>query len=237
MDQPTLVLLPGLDGTGDLFLPLLGVLPGHVTTRVVTYPTGEALSYPALSDLVEGQLRTERDVVLVAESFSGPVALRYAAAHPARVRAVVLCASFVRAPLPRWLRYLAAPLLLRIPPPAFALRRLMVGRNASESLVRAVRESIRRVAPHVLAGRLRDVFDLDCSYALRECAAPILYLVAAGDALVGRSCVEAVRAVNPHVSVRTVDGPHLLLQSEPRAAWREVARFLTDTPSCGGAWE
>src|SRR3982751_5682640 len=126
----TIALLPGLDGTGDLFGPLLEVIPPGLPTRVVAYPVDRALSYPDLLRVVEAQLQKEADLVLVAESFSGPLALRYAAAHPGRVSAVVLCASFVGSPVPRWLRMFCTPLVFRFPPPAAALRWFMIGRDA-----------------------------------------------------------------------------------------------------------
>jgi pimeloyl-[acyl-carrier protein] methyl ester esterase len=225
-----------MDGTGELFRPLTQVIPARLTTRVVSYPTDQCLSYAALLDLLGAQLRSEREVVLVAESFSGPLALRYAAANAGVVRAVVLCASFVRPPLPRWLRCFVIPALFLAPPPAWALRRWMVGPGAPASLVRAVRESVRKVRARVLAHRLREVFDVECSDALRACPAPVLYLAAARDALVRRRSVQAIRAAGRQVTIRQLDGPHFLLQTEPAAAWQEIIHFLRTTDS-GGGWE
>jgi hypothetical protein len=56
----------------------------------------------------------------------------------------------------------------------------------------------------------------------------MLYLVAGRDALVGRSGVEAVRSARSDVVIRSVDGPHLLLQVSPEAGWREIALFLSE---------
>jgi pimeloyl-ACP methyl ester carboxylesterase len=226
MSRSRLVLLPGLDGTGELFRPLLEVLPPAVSARVVSYPRAGPQPYGALLSYLEGQLRSEHDVVLVAESFSGPLAVRYAAAHADRVRAAVLCASFVRPPLPRWLRHVVSPLWFRVPPPARAVRRFMAGSGASDALVAAVTAAIRSVPPRVLAERLKAVLRLDCADDLRRCRAPLLYIAAGGDALVGKSSGEAVRAARPDVTVRTVDGPHLLLQAKPAEAWREIECFL-----------
>src|SRR5712672_862384 len=103
--RPKLVLLPGMDGTGKLFRGLLEVVSGNWPHRVVTYPTDRVMEYGEILELVERELAGEREMVLVAESYSGPIALRFAAAHPGRVAAVVLCASFVCSPLPRWLRW------------------------------------------------------------------------------------------------------------------------------------
>ena len=238
-----LALLPGLDGTGDLFRPLRDVIPPSVDTRVISYPTDAFRSYSELLGLVATRLRDEQDLVLVAESFSGALALRYAAAFPRQVRGVVLCASFVRPPVPGWVRWFCKPALFMVPPPAFVMRRLMLGRAAPDALVRAVRDAIARVSPRVLAGRLADVLRIDAADALRECQAPVLYLAARGDAVVRRSALGVIRAVRGDVRVAEIDGPHLLLQREPAAAWLEIARFLATIglgpaprgDSCAGA--
>src|SRR4051812_4389167 len=99
MPPSSLILLPGLHGTADLFLPLLAAIPPDLPTRIISYPTHEPLSYDDLLRLIDTQLSNEESIVLIAESFSGPLALRYAAMHPARVRAVILCASFIRSPV------------------------------------------------------------------------------------------------------------------------------------------
>lgn len=228
MSQPILVLLPGLDGTGDLFGPLLDVIPKRLKTLVIRYPVNEPLPYVELLRIVEKELRSEPGIVLIAESFSGPLAQRYAAAHPEQVKAVALCVSFISAPLPRWLRHFARPLLFRIAPPDAAVRRLLVGPNAPDSMVQQVKRCVRNVRREVLACRLRDVFDVDCSDDLRRCLAPILCIVAARDALVRRSSINRILAIRPTVTVVTIDGPHLLLQSKPASAWREIVRFLKE---------
>lgn len=226
MVQPTLVLLPGMDGTGTLFRRLLAEIPAGMPTCVVTYPSEESLSYGQLLARVGQQLAGEGAMVLVAESFSGPLALRYAAAEPARVRAVVACASFVRPPAPRWLRHLARPLLFRVPPPDWAVRRFMVGAEAPDELVRAVKAAVRRVKPAVLARRVRDVLAVDCADDLRRCAAPVLWLVPTADALLRSTDVGALQTINRRITVSTLDGPHLLLQARPGVAWRAIEGFL-----------
>lgn len=44
----TLVLLPGLDGTGELFAPFIGAAEHGADIRVVRYPADEALGYAQL---------------------------------------------------------------------------------------------------------------------------------------------------------------------------------------------
>ncbi len=42
MPTPTLILLPGLHGTADLFSPFLAAIPPHYPHRIITYPTHQS---------------------------------------------------------------------------------------------------------------------------------------------------------------------------------------------------
>ena len=73
-----LVLLPGLDGTGLLFDPLLRILPSHFSSIVISYPPDEPLGYAELVPYVKSRIPANEDFVIVAESFSGPLAVEIA---------------------------------------------------------------------------------------------------------------------------------------------------------------
>jgi pimeloyl-ACP methyl ester carboxylesterase len=222
------VFLPGLDGTGDLFNPLAHAALAGARPTIVSYPADQVLGYDDLIEVAGAQLPKDRPLVLIAESFSGPIALRYAAetAEPGRVRAVVLCASFVLPPVPQWIGRLVRPGLFGKPPPAAIVRTLLTRWDAPRSLVDAVRAATARVRPEVLASRIREVLSLDCRPALARCPAPLLYLRASRDRLVRHGAARQVRRARGDVVIRTVNGPHLLLQASPAAAWREIERFL-----------
>ena len=79
MRETAIVLLPGLDGTGTLFRPLLAHLPSPLRPIVVAYPGNEKLGYDALRQRVMAALPTEEPFVILGESFSGPLALMAAA--------------------------------------------------------------------------------------------------------------------------------------------------------------
>jgi pimeloyl-[acyl-carrier protein] methyl ester esterase len=70
------ILLPGLDGTGRLFDPLLKELPADLRAEVISYPTDAILDYAALEQFVEAALPRRDPFIIVAESFSGPLAIR-----------------------------------------------------------------------------------------------------------------------------------------------------------------
>ena len=61
-----LILLPGLDGTGELFAPFVAVSPPGVSTIPVAYPI-ELYSYDELEPLVQEKLTD--NCVILGESF------------------------------------------------------------------------------------------------------------------------------------------------------------------------
>ena len=102
-DVPTLVLMPGLDGTGLLFERFVSALPPHIRTRIIEYPK-IAASLEEHAAVVAERLPAGR-VVLLAESFSGIVALYLLMKHRVPAEKVIFVASFGSSPR-RYLRML-----------------------------------------------------------------------------------------------------------------------------------
>jgi hypothetical protein len=74
----TLILLPGLDGTGELFAAFVAAMRGH-DVRIIDYPRDRAMSYAALEDFVRDKLPRDQDYFLLANQFSGPIGISIAA--------------------------------------------------------------------------------------------------------------------------------------------------------------
>ncbi len=229
MVQHQLVLLPGLDGTGLLFAPLLSVLPPDFTAAVVKYPPNEVLPYSQLLPYIREAIPWDMPYTLVAESFSGPLALQFAAAQPENIRAIVLVASFVTSPLHpllKWAGSLMPESWMKIPPSESLLRKFLLGDDCPPVLVDSLAQAIQSVRPEVLAHRIRSVLEVDAKAALQACQKPILYLLAGQDKVVGKRGWETITALKPNVTTVALDGPHLLLQRNPREAIAAIEQFL-----------
>ena len=225
--DPILVLLPGLDGTGELFAPFLQSLGGTLPTQVVSYPRDQALGYAQLEPLVSAGLPTNRPFVLLAESFSGPLAIRVAANPPPGLVGLILCASFARAPCPWWmllgllLRFLPMP---RIPPRL--VLPLLVGNQASAGVRDAIARLVGEMDRRLLRARLLEVLRVNVQSDLASVQAPTLFLRASQDRLVSRTASDLLLRLALAAHSRTLDGPHLLLQAKPDEVAKVVIEFL-----------
>ncbi len=229
-----LALLPGFDGTGDLFADFIAALPESWTATTIAYPTDRFLRYAGLRPFVSAAVPQAERFVLVAESFSAPLAVWYAATNPHNLAAVVICAGFVRNPLRGWsgaVRAVAKPWLFKMKPPRTILEYFLLGQNAPSGLLQSLRHALQRVSPSVLSGRLQEVLDCDARDDLRRTTVPLLYLEATYDRLLSLSCKDEFSQLRPDTVLRSVPAPHLLLQREPQKAATIIMAFISGLPS------
>lgn len=225
MTLPMTVLLPGLDGTGALFAPFIAVAPSGCRLQPLKLPDTRGLSYSDLADWVHANLPEGR-VVLLAESFSGPLAV-LVAARCARVVGVVLSTTFLEPPLSGVLSIVAKSLpglAWKRPPPELLLRAFLTGGDSA--LASAVRQAMRRVSGDVVAERVAAVSGVNVSDEFRGLGCPVLCLHAGRDRLVSARSIARMRALKPDATFVQIDAPHLLLQARPQEAWAHVSAFL-----------
>jgi pimeloyl-[acyl-carrier protein] methyl ester esterase len=229
MTVESTLILPGMDGTAKLLLEFMHALPSHLHKKIPVYPEQVVLSYDRLAQIVQSMCEDSPPLVLIAESFSTPLAIRIAAESPTNLRGLILCAGFATSPVcgvGRWIASTLAPLLARIVLPETSIRSWLVGRDAPPTLIKTVRETIAFIDPAVLAARLRAVLACDVRSDLRRVAVPMLYMQAQGDRLVPTRCLAEIRGIRPEIRAVVVDGPHFLLQAKPKQAAGIVAEFL-----------
>ncbi|MET0795685.1 MAG: alpha/beta hydrolase [Polyangiaceae bacterium] len=224
MTPPLSILLPGLDGTGELFERFVAAAAAGFPVQSVPLPSDRPRGYRELADWVRSQLPDE-PVVLIAESFSGPIAVLLAEQCP-RVVGVVLCASFVLPPLPRVLASLPKFIWSR-PPPTALVRALLTG--GDRVLAEAVQRAMSRIPAEVLAARITAALRVDVTTQLKELSQAMLCLRATHDRVVPSACAEVIRSLKPSAELVEIHAPHLLLQSCPSEAWTHIAPFLERT--------
>jgi pimeloyl-ACP methyl ester carboxylesterase len=229
-EMPTLLLMPGLDGTGLLFERFVSALPPNLRTLVIEYPEGvEPLEEYAA--VVAGKLPGGR-VVLLAESFSGMVALCLFRTHQVLAERVIFVASFGSAPR-RYLKTLlplfSAVAWLTPLIPSVAWRFCCLGAAATAADIAWLKGVLARVNPSVVAHRLKLVASAEMAEAPRI-GVPAHYLQAEGDRLVPHSAAERLRGLFSHFTLLRVPGPHFLLQASPTECARLVAGIVLDAP-------
>jgi len=227
-----LVLLPGLDGTGDLFESFVKALGPGIHSTVVRYASPALARYSECRAAVVARLPRDEPYVLLGESFSGPIAVAIAAAQPAGLCGVVLCASFIATPRRslRWFRS-CIPLMPMHAAPQWASSFFLCGKFGDGKLRRSIGSTTAAVAPNVLRTRLREVATVDVSKELRNVAVPILYLRGTHDRLVPRSCAERIAGLSPRVTIVDIEAPHMLLQCAPRECAHVIGAFARGSSS------
>ncbi len=226
MRQPTLVLLPGLDGTGDLFEPLLSRLDPSVEPVVVGYPLAEPLGYEALTSIARRALPTTGPYVILGESFSGPIAAQLAAERSGDLCGLILCASFVSSPMPQFRPF---EWLLEVGPVRLLSRwlapRTLLGRFQTRELRVMLLRTLSRLPRTVLIARIREVLAANSIAAFARARAPTMYLQGTEDALLPLSCVDEICRLAPKTRVVKIAAPHCVLQCAPEEAARAIGEF------------
>jgi pimeloyl-ACP methyl ester carboxylesterase len=227
--SPKLVLLPGLDGTGKLFVEFLKALDLGTSAQVVSYPPDIPLGYDELEPLVRAALPTRGRFVILGESFSGPLAIRIAAHPPPALVGLILCVTFASNPYPHlaWARGLAALLPLKSLPRW--LRAPLMWGSASPS--KAPRQSERAMAgvdAAVIRRRIAALLSVDETAALAKISVPTLVLCATGDRVISRAASMRLMHGIRHAQRLDIDGPHLLLKTRPKECAAAVLNFIRE---------
>ncbi|MCP3850068.1 MAG: hypothetical protein GY694_07510 [Gammaproteobacteria bacterium] len=207
-----LILLPGMDGTGILFQPFLNSVSNGISTKVIHYPCDQELSYNELTNYVQKQLPKDKEYVLLAESFSGPIA--YKLANNENLKAIIFVASFIQLPNKLLAVSKVLPLSFFIPRqlPNVILK-FLLGPLASKEIYNLVNESLAKVKKHVFSFRLREMAKLP-----KNNVATInksIYIQAISDNLVSEEHADKIKQVSKESKQYKVEGSHFILQVNP----------------------
>lgn len=218
-----ILILPGLDGTAAFLSEVVELLDSKHEVTAVRYAT-DLHRYQDLETRVEAVLPVD-EYIIVAESFSGPLAAMIAAKNPNGLRGVVFVATFAKTPIqvPAFLTYLfyIAPtksrLLIRLAQP------FLMGRWSTPEFTTKFRQVICTVPTSIIAGRLREVLKVDVVKQLKDIVVPTIYLAARNDRLI--SSKMASDFDRPAHTVFEIEGPHFLLQANAKESAEHILDF------------
>ncbi|MCL4679014.1 MAG: alpha/beta hydrolase [Alphaproteobacteria bacterium] len=224
---PLIVLLPGLDGTGRLFEPLLayiGDLPQHQVISYKNIPQN-------LNDLagdVEARLDKNRPVLLVAESFSSLVALRLLERGNLQLAGILFFAGFARAP---------CPLLINVArfAPSFLIKFFASNRLLAKLffLTNKMPLDVFDLYVDVVRGIPADVFKIRLQILHQakkppsfKTRVPFGLLRVKNDLLVSKRATDELSALCDDLFLREADGTHFFIQTRPEQSAGIIREFL-----------
>jgi len=225
-----LILLPGLDGTGKLFKPLEENNFTNLKVKAIGYPEDQLLDYSNLANFVLPLLPKKEPFILLAESFSGPVAIKFAASSINNLKAVILVATFASNPMlipGNILSLFVTSKLIKHSPFSFLAKRYMVGEKVEKPLLKDFLGLSSKMYPEVVAFRVKCLLQIDVTEELSNCRVPVLYIKASKDKLIKQRNLNRILKYKPDIIVENVEGPHLISQSNPVGVWKAIDDFLS----------
>ena len=224
-----IVLLPGMDGTGELFESFVSLIEERFSVIVVRYPTTEPWGYTELKAFARSALPNEEPFVILGESFSGPIAISLANSCSTQLKGIILCCSFARNPHPFFSIF--QPLVSIFPisiVPKVVLNFFLLGQFATATLRSTLSHAVSEVSSVALKARLKAVLKVNVSDELASITVPILCLCASHDRVVPRRAAELITQLNPRARVKQIDAPHFLLQAAPAEASNVIGTFIQE---------
>ncbi|MEE9328601.1 MAG: alpha/beta hydrolase [Parvularculaceae bacterium] len=209
-----------------MFSPLLPELSDDKVQLISLPDTGEQ-DYATLSTYVAKRL-PKVDHILIAQSFSGPIAAMIAAKDSPNLKAIVFVATFLSPPQKTLLKFsklLPITWMARFPFASQIHRFMFLGKRAPDDLVRLFQNTIASLDPGLLRKRIVAIESL--KILPKKVDIPVLYLQASADKLVPTSKVEEFKETFEKLEVLKIMGPHFLLQANPQGCAKEISKFIS----------
>ncbi len=229
MEKPAnnmkIVLLPGLDGTGELFNPLIECL-ADFSIQIIVLPVGVQQDYAFLVKVITPQLPAE-DFILIAESFSGPIAAMLAHENIQALKAMVFIATFLSPPAKPLLtlsQFLPVKLLLSMPGSHFFMKYFLFGAIVDKKKLILFDKVIKALPAKLIKQRLKILSDLCFNYEINSL--PAIYLQAGDDRLVAEDKYSEFAGYFQNISRIIVPGPHFLAQTQPKKCAKAIQKFI-----------
>lgn len=221
--------MPGLDGTGDLFEPLVRNLSDTIEVVVCEYPLNASLGYPELLSVAETYLPKGEPFVILGESFSGPIAIQIASKNPVGLKGMILVNTFLTNPRPllgKIIRVL--PNFALTHPPKILLELIAHKAETEVDVASSIQKVLEKITPDVVRARLGFIDDVNVTGEVPKIRVPIFILQAAGDWAVPKKALKPILNAHPNVKVQILKGNHFLLQEGPKKCAEVIESFCNN---------
>lgn len=224
------VFLPGFDGAAELRRPFVDALREHHEVLAVSYPRLPLGTLDRYREHAMGHVPVDWRPIVVAESFSGLVATRWAGMDP-RVRGLVLCGSFARNPV-GFAAALGAtlPSLVKRGTALFGPFAAASGDPARKRWSVALARAMEELPTEVIAERLRLIATEDIGAELGALAIPLILVQFDDDQVIGASARAHLETVCHNAQVLRLPGPHFAIETRPRECAAAIAERIRQIP-------
>jgi pimeloyl-ACP methyl ester carboxylesterase len=217
--RPTeIVFMPGFDGVAELRDEFVRSLSSIAPARAIGYPNRTLETLNGYARFAAEQVGPESRPVLVAESFSGLVAARWAAQDP-HVAAIAICGGFARSPnawaslgasMPSTAQFFGANFMN---PMSF-----VSSDPARKRWSHALATALGSLHRDVVAERLRLIATEDVTSELQALRIPVILAHFKEDIVVGEDSRDTLEAACHEPRVVAIAGPHFTIETRPREA-------------------
>lgn len=216
-----LVLLPGMDGTGELFNPLLEHLNNDA--MVLRLPASGDQSYDKIAASLQPRLPNQQ-YILLAESFSSGLVRHLIERKDDHLLGVVFVSGFVSAPnkfLLRLAKSMPLHALINLPGFSTICKRFLLGQEASDESILAFKNVIKSVPQNVLQERLSTMLNMPTDLSFKS-NIPCVCIVPTEDKLVQSGKSKELVNTYQRAAISPISGPHFILQANPALAAKSV---------------
>lgn len=203
-----------MDGTGQLFSPLINTLPNNIEYILISLNKLQASTYLAQAKEISNLVGDDR-LIIIAESYSGNIAYMLSKILNDQILKIIFIASFLSAPIrlikitsviPTW--FMDHKFI-----PDCILNYFCFSGYGNAEHVKMVRNSIEQVAPKTLKQRLKNMNNIESTK--QQLNTEVIYIQPTQDRLVSSRAFKKLVNMCTNIKIHNVAGGHFIAQTNP----------------------
>lgn len=238
--QYKFILLPGLDGTGYAYTWLKSKMlqAGIQETNIHVFAYHNEFSYENLFENVKGLIKnSELPVVLIAESFAGPLALSLASEYPEKVKKLVLSGSFGVRPTCTFIPSFSLNLFKFFPKSLIPMNKLpysivhdfLLNSYGNDDIKYVMEDIYNNGKQSIFDKRVKEVVSLSTNWDdkwTKPIDTETLIFKPLYDRLIHKSNSDVLHTNLINSTLIEMEAPHLLFQTQAEPAWNHIIEFV-----------